>query len=458
MLSEYLLGLKKHELKFFIAIFISLIAYDNSLGQVYDVGPTNGYFTMEIVGNPGRANQTETNVTILKVIDPSNGRLQYRYDIITPPVDDFHFVLALDSSSSLKASYNSEQSNAIIKAVPNFIRDAANEHKDKMFKISIVSWDDNIDFASSPFGNNISDNAKLKKINNVSEDIETYNVFGEVNDSRYYYCSFDEDGTNLSKPLEAAIRILDNNPPIRYHRTSNFTIIVVGEGEYKKCMDTYINDAQEKGYAVYTILLGYSETSDLLLHLQNITGNKSRVFTCIPSDKALEKELEIQLKKALEKALSEPAAEDVILYDRFNGFIPPGNKGSIEVIGYPQTHQEITLNIVNNSTSIRIPNGLWANNLTRVTLDASIDFKNMAVSANKNPFSSLENNSIMEPNLSYLWLREQNRFNVKIPDNSSINIIGPILESSIQTAGEPRGSARNWLLNIGFTLSKVLRI
>jgi hypothetical protein len=57
----------------------------------------------------------------------------------------------------------------------------------------------------------------------------------------------------------------------------------------------------------------------LLSHLQNITGYKDRVFTCVADKSTLEENLRLQLKNALEMALSEPVAEDVVLYDYFKG-------------------------------------------------------------------------------------------------------------------------------------------
>jgi hypothetical protein len=410
---------------FLFSIIIMAIFINSAFGQRYDLIQPKGQFMMEITGNPKDAVQRETNLTIVKVVDPSNGRLQYRYDIITPVVDDFHFVLALDSSSSLKASPNSDEAIAVINAVPMFIDETIKNHGDKKFSISIVSWDDNIDFAYSPFNNKDSGSAKLVKIQNASTDLKRYQVFGRVNDTGYKYSCLDEDHTDLSLPVDSAINILDKNPPIKYHRTSNFTIIVVGDGEYTKCNEKLIREAQDKGYAIYAILLDYSKSSDMFSHLKNITGDENRVFTCIADENTLESNLKLQLKNALEKALSEPVAEDVILYDHFNDFIPPGKSASIEVVGFPGTRRPITPNISNNSIMIKMPTGLSAKNVTRITLDAHIDLKNLATSFSNRASTRNESSDNSKSTLSYRWLRERYPFEVELPE-SSINITGPI--------------------------------
>lgn len=434
-----------------MAIFINCIA-----AQHYDLIQPKGQFTMEITGNPKKVVQPATNLTVVKVVDPSNGHLQYRYDIITPVVDDFHFVLALDSSSSLKSSLNSNEAIAVINAVPRFIEDAIRDHNDKNFNISIVSWDDNIDFAYSPFSNINSRKTRLVDLKNASLDLKKYNIFGGINDTGYKYSCFDEDRTDLSTAVGAAINILDTNPPIKYHRTSNFTIVVVGDGEYTKCDEALIKEAQNKGYAVYAVLLDYSKTSDMFSHLQNITGDKNRVFTCVADENTLEKNLELQLKNALEKALSEPIAEDVVLYDHFNDYIPPGKDASVEVVGFPGTRIAISPVVFNDTMMIKLPNGLNAKNVTRITVDARIDLRNLATSSG-NPmpsWSEMRNNS--KSTLSYRWLRERYPFEIELPE-SSINITGPIstgqtISKSIEA--EPVATGKGF--NFGMLVSRVL--
>lgn len=425
-----------------------MVFINYTLAQHYDYFPPKGQFPMEITGNPEIMHQRETNLTVVKVIDPSNGRFQYRYDIITPVVDDFHFVLALDSSSSLKASRNSEEAWAIINAVPNFINATIKDHSDKNFGISIVSWDNDTDLAYGALNNNNPRSAKLVKIQNASKDLDY--IFGGVSDKNYRYYCLDEETTNLSQPIGAAIEILDRNPPIRYHRTSNFTILVVGDGEYSKCKEELIKEAQDKGYAVYAILIDYSESSDLFSHLQDITGNRNRIFTCVADEKTLEQNLELQLKKALDAALSEPVAENVTLYDHLNSLIPASGNASIEIEGFPETRRNIIPIYSDNSILIGVPVGLQAKNVTSITLDAHIELRNLGKLLN-NGSTAISNDS----NLSYRWLRERYPFKVQI-NESSIDIIGPIFIGRSQS--QPIGtehSAQNgrigfWNLLSGF--------
>jgi len=445
-------------LSFALMMFLIAVAFINlTAAQHYDFNQPKGQFTMEITGNPKKEVQQETNLTVVKVVDPSNGRLQYRYDIITPPVDDFHFVLALDSSSSLKASSNSDEAKAVITAVPNFIDDTILRHSDKNFYLSVVSWDDNVDFASGPFTNSDPRNAKLVKIGNVSKEIKNQRIFGKVNDTGYKYSCLDEDHTNLSVPISAAINILDSNPPIKYHRTQNFTILVIGDGEYTKCNEKLIRDSQDKGYAVYVVLVDYSKSSDLFSYLQNITGDPSRVFTCVADDKTLEENLRLQLNSALEKAISEPAAQDVVLYDHFDDFIPPGTDASIEIVGFSGTRRAITPIFTNNSIRIEVPGGLWAENVTRIMLDARIDLRNLSTSGNNFAAKENELGNNSRSTLSYYWLRERYPFELELPE-CSVNITGPIFADDASTSTATQPVARRGIFDFKTLLSSLLRV
>ncbi len=74
-------------------------------------------------------------------------------EIINLRSNDIIFILALDSSASLKFSKESEQAWAIIEAVPNFIEKTISKYPNKNFNISIVSWDNDTDFAYKDFNN-----------------------------------------------------------------------------------------------------------------------------------------------------------------------------------------------------------------------------------------------------------------------------------------------------------------
>jgi hypothetical protein len=246
------------------------------VGQVSD---SPGYITLQVTGDENRAMHTLTDFNVTKSVTAIGSKLRFKYDIGTPMVDDFYFVLALDSSGSMGYGGNSDQGNAIIYAVPRFIGDTIAKYPGKNFSISIVSWDDDIDFASWDFNNREPTNAKLIPIKELSNEIKTKPVFTSVDDDGYYRCE-EKDYTIISKAIEASINILDptNNPDNYYHRTSKFIILVTGASEYTACNELLIKKANEEGYAIYVIGMDLAENSKMLDHLKTLAGNKRNRF------------------------------------------------------------------------------------------------------------------------------------------------------------------------------------
>jgi len=59
---------------------------------------------------------------------------------------------------------NSKQAEAVIYAVPKFLEESTNTYKDKNISMSVLSWDDDIDFAYSDINNRNPGNAKVEKL------------------------------------------------------------------------------------------------------------------------------------------------------------------------------------------------------------------------------------------------------------------------------------------------------
>lgn len=415
--------MKKSELcKVLILIFFINIGFcQTPVEKTSEPKSSIGYLTLQVTGTESTARQEDTGVTVKNSVEGVGSKLRFRYDIKTPKVDDFHFVLALDSSASLKNSPKSEQAKAVIDAVPKFINDSIKRYSNKNLNVSILSWDNRTNFAYSNFDNKNPKNAKLVKIQKAEEDIRNNLVFGPVNDAMYYYRCDDIDGTNLSEAISASIDVLDNNPPINYHRTQNFIIIVVGESEYTKCSDELISDAREKGYSIYAILMEPSEEKTAMMtDLERITGSRNRVLTCHAIDEELESELLMHLEEALKNATSEPVADDVKIFEPLYGYLNPEEYASIEILGLPGSYKEIKCESKNNSEiTFRLPDGLQADNTTEVMFDANFALRGLPVSAtkNSNPITFALANDNTLSNLSYTWLKKY-PFVVNLPENT----------------------------------------
>ena len=149
-------------------------------------------------------------------------------------------------------------------------------YKNKNISISIISWDDDIDFAYSELDNKDPGKAKVVKIKKAQEEMND-SVFNEI-DSNYFYRCNEKDHTNLSKAIEASIKILDNNTENFYHRTSKFIILVTGASEYDGCDNRLIELAREKGYPVFVISMDLlDKKSNMFRDLENLSDNVSSI-------------------------------------------------------------------------------------------------------------------------------------------------------------------------------------
>lgn len=195
--------------------------------------------------------QKGTDVTITKSVEGAKAApITIKYKITTPKVDEFDFVLALDSSGSFGVGGDlfSTQKKAVLEAIPKFIKAIRNnsEYSANDFKISIIGWNDKIDFAYGDLNNKIPANANLVAVENITSDID------KLMDQ--YECD-EEAFTNISIPIKASLDILDekNNPINTNKRTSRFIILVTGRSEFAKAQQRFINEVRKKNYPVYII-------------------------------------------------------------------------------------------------------------------------------------------------------------------------------------------------------------
>lgn len=386
---------------FVLILFICLIKLNC---YAFASEPIKSTLELQVSSYPFIYTDSRTNISLIKNVYGEKNKLKFQYDIITPKVNEFQFVLALDSSGSIGAVGDSQQAKAIIGAVPRFINDTIKENPDKKFKISIISWDDDLDFAY-PQNKGMADIDELpSKMNEL---------FGEIDSPRYLFRCSHYEHTNISEAIRNSIEILDSNKPDIYHdiNTSKFIIAIVGLSEYYSCKDEFINNSKDKGYNIYIVGMGFGldTENEMYNHLLRICG-KNNFENTDPFAKALEEDLLKQLKKQLRKAMNEPVATKVILNDTFFKYISPEDTGTLEELKTTR-RETISINkdIKNNMISIVLPQ-LYQDNITRITFYAEIDIKNLPVSlgnySNTNLFESVPTN--YSQNLSYTWLRIHN--------------------------------------------------
>ncbi|HOO51369.1 MAG TPA: hypothetical protein PLK94_08800 [Alphaproteobacteria bacterium] len=302
-------------LSVFIAVFI------NASAQPLAISSNSINFT-----------HPDTKLYVNKTLDGTDGYPKLIYKITAPKVDYFEFVLALDSSGSIGLG---PHKNAVLSAVPNFIEGISGRYPNRNFKVSIISWDNDTDFAYGNFANKDPKYAKLIDVENASQDIKDNLV-------KYYTCD-EEEYTDLSKPVEASLDVFDTNPLNHYSRTRRFIILVVGEGEFSRCRSDLIQTVNNKNYSMYVIGMDVLSGSQMSNHLEELSGyneEKRQIISSTddkmklisPTDEQLEKSLFDALNDALDKAVSEPVAENVTISETFYSYINPDD-GSIRVNG-----------------------------------------------------------------------------------------------------------------------------
>jgi hypothetical protein len=412
------LGLRMILLAAFITINMNAI-----LGQQAteiaspDAGVSEGSLILKVSSPDINKSDDFSKVYVIKSVVADNEKLNFKYSIRTPVVDNFDFVLALDSSGSLGEVGSPEQKEAICEAVPEFINTTMNEYPDTKFRMSIMSWDDNIDFTYSDFNNTDPKKVKLIPIRQAYKDIISHRVF-DKNDKNKTFDAESYENTNLSVPLSAAIDIFNNNPKSVNSRTSRFIILVVSEGEYTPCKEELIKNIYNLSTisaVVYVIGMPFNERNEMLAHLESIClNNNSRIQTISSPKNELNSALYNALNKALKNATSEPVAENVKLIDSFGGYIHPSNQASAKIVREPKKdptdYQMIDINSDPKAIEFRLPYGLLPNTTTEVIFPADFALMRLPTSTTGNFegfLSKYGNNNSTSSALSYLWIRSE---------------------------------------------------
>ena len=151
--------------------------------------------------------EKNTGVIITKDVQGNFLNPKLIYNIKTPIVDYFDFVLAIDSSGSIGMG-NGIEGHAISNAVPKFIKGIMeNETKtsNANFNLSVISWNDRVEFASLDFTNQLPSNARFFSINKSTRNVDRF-----IDDFKKYYKYSDEtSGTNISTAIKASKDALD---------------------------------------------------------------------------------------------------------------------------------------------------------------------------------------------------------------------------------------------------------
>jgi hypothetical protein len=251
---------------------------NSSENMQFQANVNNGYYI-----------DSDTNMTVSKQVNWGEYGPRITLTIKAPSVRDIdaNIAIALDSSGSLGLGGRSEYGNNIRRAVPFALEEIKNIAPNS--KVSIISWDDNIDFAGWPIGNTNVSQAALIPVSDAIEDINKKEVFmskfenlsGPLNhiaefwpfnelwpfNEKYYYCQ-ETESTNLSLGLDSARAVL-NNTLNKGDGIRKLIILITARSEFTPCNQSIINLARDQNCNIYTIGIGVPDGSLLEKELKN---------------------------------------------------------------------------------------------------------------------------------------------------------------------------------------------
>jgi hypothetical protein len=391
------------------------------------------------LGVAGLSSDNDTGVKISnEIIQLGPKQAQMIYTIQTPKVIHYDFILALDSSGSFKI--DKKQYDAIIRDVPKFLEKIPGLYPDAYFNMSIISWDDDIDFYYDKdrkyvnINSNVPFEAKLTPVRNITDNINRFED---------YYKSSQTEYTDFSVPIKASIDIFNapENKPKDTYGTKRFILLVTGNGEFTPCNSDLIREANAKNYDIYIVSLGVEPESELNEHLKEIVINASHSKLSVPgyglidryldAESPFQKDLNLSLEDALlthfKKIMSQSVANDVKISDRLYCYYEPDltslmvtRKGSSIGANNINSHK-----LEDETSEIEISvSELLPNSTTSVAFNIENTFDPMSlpitISENDGPMTVCSPIKRPNPMLSYTWFNGYKKeLPLKIPDRRS---------------------------------------
>lgn len=357
----------------------------------------------------------ETGVKISNYINMllDEKKVQMVYKIETPPVIYYDFILALDSSGSFGGS--KAQYDSIISDIPKFLEKIPKNYPDATFNVSIISWDDDIDFAydkQNKFNNSDPLKVKLAPINDIINESK------KLND--HYICSQSEQ-TDLSVPIKASLDILNAPGNILNDKDSygrkQFMMIVTGDGEFKPATSDLLNAATNK---IYVVGLDIENKSELENYLKNIVtkGTNPRISSSsdyFSYDRSIfETTLNMSLEEALlahfKRIMDKTVAYDIEISDQLYCYYEP-EPNSLR-IDDTRSNNINSHRLLDRTTEIKIEvPALPPNRTTTVSFYAKNTFNPMAVpvtvSQINGPLTICSPTKVSSGILSYTWFNDK---------------------------------------------------
>jgi uncharacterized protein YegL len=368
----------------------------------------------------GRAielNEASTNLTVEKVIayDELNSSPKLVIRIKTPPISKMDIVLALDSSGSIALNNDDAAvKNALKSSLKSFVNYLREKNIDA--RISILSWDDGVDFAYGDINNIHPTNASLVNLTKIEPEIDMI-----VNN----YSSEEWEGTDFGVGIGNSLLVLNNNKPL-FPDTYRCVVLLAGRSEFIACNQTIKNQmvAGEFPIPIYTLgLYPGLFMKNNLTKIANLTG--ARYIPSVGTENDLDGKLRTMFKDFVDKALYEtPIAHDVIIVESLYPYLVP----EIRTINGAAFN---SYNKTTNTLVLKLDNGLLPGRTYDISFDMSMYMGlPVDVTQEKTKIEVLVSNEVPESNLSYTWYTNKS-FTIDLPENQiAIQSRGTVIKKS----------------------------
>jgi hypothetical protein len=274
-----------------------------------------------------KSNQ-ETDVKVRKIIERNEitNLPRITIQIITPPIKNVDFVLAVDSSGSMNQS--EEYTKAITEGIPNYLSQLEKKYKDKDIRVSIVSWDeDNLntnnsdEFAYGDIKNNNYADARLVPLNRTTTDAKK--LF-----EKYKNICGDTEGTHFNAGLNASVAVFDNKAnkpkPAYENNTSKFILFITGKSEFKKCDDYVLKQAIDRNLKVATFGIDLTPDCTMENELEKISSmTGGHYLPCAATSGQLQTRLEDELENLTKSMINSTVASNVSIVETLYPYLIP---------------------------------------------------------------------------------------------------------------------------------------
>jgi hypothetical protein len=408
----------------------------------------NNYFNVKAIGSRTKYQETRTKVNISKIIDQGlygGPRIKIRIETPDGPNVQNSLVLALDSSGSLgnggNPSYGENLRKAIMPTLENIKTQLPKSN------VSIISWDDNIDFSYSPLTYGSAKTANLVPIGKAIEDIRRDKVFVDYPISifgyelpillsypiNYYKCT-EYEATDFTVGLNGAIDILNKAHPKQNNDENNTDlnsiIFIAARSEFIPFSKdtTLIEEAKKNNYHIYTLGIGAINKSfmeDELFYAASQTGGKYHYSS--GSDSWSKKAIVDEVNSIVEEIRDMTLLNNVELVDTvypYLDIIVPSIKATV-TRGKESKTLKITPNIVRNvdgttTVVLNIKENLSRNTALEISMDTKFNLSMPVDVTNerRNLYWNWNINRDTRPStITYKW--HNNRlYRMNLPENS----------------------------------------